>query len=129
MFCELLTQALNTSIITAARISEEEMLNIEKQLESKPHFSKNIRSIYNDFLTEIENCVNSYGADTYRIECQFIDYNVFRKKKVVRTSYFHDSQTIKVKNIFYELEIQLLIFINDETFIHEKKYEINYEYN
>lgn len=129
MFCELLTQALTTSIITAARISEEEMLNIEKQLETKPHFSKNIKSIYNDFLIEIENCVNSYSADTYRVECQFIDYNVFRKTKIIRTSYFEDSQTIKVKNVFFELEIQLLMFIDEGTFIHEKKYEINYEYN
>lgn len=129
MFCELLTQALNTSIITAARISEEEMLNIEKQLETKPHFSKNIRSIYNDFLVEIENCVNSYSADTYRVECQFIDYNVFRKTKIIRTFYFEDSQTIKVKNVFFKLEIQLLMFIDEGTFIHEKKYEINYEYN
>jgi hypothetical protein len=129
MFCELLTQTLNTSIITAARLSEVEMIDIEKQLETKPHFSNYFRSIYNDFLIEIENCVNSYTADTYRVECQFIDYNVFRKTKIIRTSYFNESETIKVKNLFYELEIQLLMFNDNGTFIHEKKYEVNHEYN
>ena len=38
MICELLTNALNQSIIDAKRISDEQISYIENQLESKPYF-------------------------------------------------------------------------------------------
>ena len=127
MICELLTNALNQSIIDAKRISDEQISYIENQLESKPYFKNYFKIIYNDFLLEIENCINAYNADTYLVDCKFIDYNVTRKTITTKDTN-NITQIIHMKVMFYEIQINLKMFIDQGTFQHTKCYPINHEY-